>query len=62
MMTIFSALAILGMLYLLLSGKAAKRSLSKTEKVLYHLILLLLFVQMLWRHTGLDKKDFSDIF
>lgn len=62
MMTIFSALAILGMLYLLLSGKAAKRSLSKTEKVLYHLILLLLFAQMLWRHTGLDKKDFSDIF
>lgn len=61
-MTIFSVGVIGGLLYLLLTGKAATRHFSKREKVLYHIILLILFVQILLRHTGLGEKDLLKIF
>ena len=61
-MTVFAVLVICGLLYLLLSGKAATRTLSKTERVLYHVILLLLFVEIILRQTGLGSKVLASNF
>lgn len=61
-MAISSVLVIGGLLYLFVTGKAANRAFSKREKVLYHIILLLLFVEILLRHIGLRNKNILDVF